>query len=101
MARKAMIEKQKRRQELVNRNFEKRQQLKKQAVDMTLSEEQREQARRSLNKMSPNTSPIRLRNRCLRTGRCRGFLRKFKLSRLVFREMANNGEIPGITKASW
>ena len=44
---------------------------------------------------------IRLRNRCLRCGRPRGFLRKFKLCRICFRELALRGEIPGVTKASW
>ncbi len=48
-----------------------------------------------------NASPVRLHNRCLMTGRPRGFYRKFGVSRLVFREMALRGEIPGIKKASW
>ncbi|NGX31717.1 MAG: 30S ribosomal protein S14 [Chlamydiae bacterium] len=101
MAKKSSIEKQKRRQELVKRNYEKRQKLKKISLDMSLSEEERHVARVKLNKMSPNTSTVRLRNRCERTGRCRGYLRKFKLSRLCFRELASAGQIPGITKASW
>jgi small subunit ribosomal protein S14 len=101
MARKALIEKQNRRQILVNRNWEKREHLKKMSLDPSLSEEERHAARIKLNKMSPNTSPVRLRNRCVKTGRCRGYLRKFKLSRLCFRELSNAGKIPGITKASW
>ena len=55
----------------------------------------------ALNKLPKNSSPTRLRNRCQFTGRSRGFLRKFKLSRLCFREMALQGLIPGIVKASW
>jgi small subunit ribosomal protein S14 len=55
----------------------------------------------ALNKLPKNSSPIRLRNRCQFTGRPRGFLRKFKLSRITFREMAHMGMIPGVYKASW
>ena len=54
-----------------------------------------------LTKMPKNTSKIRHRNRCAITGRARGFLRRFGISRLCFRELALKGEIPGITKASW
>ncbi|TXI40274.1 MAG: 30S ribosomal protein S14, partial [Nitrosomonas sp.] len=54
-----------------------------------------------LNKMPRDSAPVRLRNRCQLTGRPRGNYRKFKISRLCFREMANNGLIPGVTKSSW
>jgi len=54
-----------------------------------------------LDKMPRKSSPIRLRKRCFITGRPRGVIGKFKLSRLCFREMALRGEIPGVTKASW
>ncbi len=54
-----------------------------------------------LQKLPKNASPVRLKNRCTMTGRSRGYYRKFGISRLVFREMALNGEIPGIKKASW
>ncbi len=101
MARKAMIEKEKRRKKMVSNQWEKRQQFKKKVIDPNLSEEEREEARDALSKLSPNGSPVRVRNRCQLTGRCRGFLRKFKLSRLCFREMASQGLIPGVTKASW
>ncbi len=101
MATKSAIAKQKRRQKLVNLKWEKRQRLKKIILDMNKSEEERQDAKISLNKMPRNSSPVRLRNRCQLTGRARGFLRKFKLSRLCFREMASNGMIPGITKSSW
>jgi len=101
MAKKSAIAKQKKRAELVARNWEKRQELKKRAIDMDLSEEEREEARLKLNKMKRDTSPVRLRNRCAFTGRPRGYLRKFTASRIVFREMSNNGLIPGVTKASW
>lgn len=101
MAKKSSVEKQKRRQKLVNLSWEKRQDLKKKIYDMSLSEEERHDASIALNKMKRDTSPIRLRNRCKFTGRCRGYLRKFQMSRLVFREMASAGLIPGVTKASW
>ena len=101
MARKAMIEKEKRREHLVNAKWEKRKELKKIVRDLNVSEEERMGAQDTLNKLSRNSSKIRLRNRCQLTGRSRGYLRKFKLSRLCFREMANAGLIPGVTKSSW
>jgi small subunit ribosomal protein S14 len=55
----------------------------------------------ALQKLPKNASPVRLKNRCSMTGRSRGYYRKFGISRLVFREMALKGEIPGIKKASW
>lgn len=55
----------------------------------------------ALDKLPKNASPVRLRNRCKITGRARGYMRKFGISRIVFREWAAQGKIPGITKASW
>ncbi|MCB1119057.1 MAG: 30S ribosomal protein S14 [Chlamydiia bacterium] len=101
MAKKSSIAKQKRRQAIVDRNWKRRQELRDKQKNIHISEEEREEARIALNKMRRDTSHIRLRNRCELTGRCRGYLRKFKLSRLCFREMASQGLIPGITKASW
>lgn len=86
---------------MVKTKWEKRHALKQVILDMTKPIEERLNAVDALNKMPKNSSPIRLRNRCQLTGRSRGFLRKFKLSRLCFREMANQGLIPGIVKASW
>ena len=101
MAKKSSVEKQKRREKLVNLKWEKRQELRNKVRNMNLSDEEREQARIALNKMPRDSSPIRLRNRCQLTGRPRGYLRKFKLSRLTFRELASMGMIPGVTKSSW
>lgn len=101
MAKKSSVEKNDRRARIVKNAHEKRTELKKIARDMHLSEEEREAARVKLNKMPRDTSPCRLRNRCALTGRSRGYLRKFRLSRLCFREMALAGLIPGIAKASW
>lgn len=54
-----------------------------------------------LDKLPRNASPVRLHNRCKLTGRPRGYMRKFGISRVTFREMANAGKIPGVTKSSW
>jgi len=54
-----------------------------------------------LQKLPRNSNPIRVRNRCKLTGRPRGYMRQFGISRICFREMANNGLIPGVKKASW
>ncbi|AWL10265.1 MULTISPECIES: 30S ribosomal protein S14 [Aquirufa] len=54
-----------------------------------------------LDKLPKNASPVRLHNRCKLTGRPRGYMRKFGISRVTFREMASNGLIPGVTKSSW
>lgn len=101
MAKKSSVEKQKRRERLVNLKWNKRKELREKSYNMNLSEEEREQARIALNKMPRDSSPCRLRNRCQLTGRARGYLRKFNLSRLSFRELASNGMIPGVTKSSW
>lgn len=101
MARKGSIAKEKRRERLVKLKWNRRQELKDIVKDLSKSDEERLAAMISLNKLPKNSSPTRLRNRCQFTGRSRGFLRKFKMSRLCFRELANQGFIPGIVKASW
>lgn len=101
MAKKSSVEKNNRRKELVKLKWDKRQELKRKSIDPNLTEDDRIQARIALNKMPRDSSKIRVRNRCELTGRPRGFLRKFKLSRLTFREMALMGMIPGVTKSSW
>jgi small subunit ribosomal protein S14 len=101
MAKLSSIAKQKKRERMVALKWEKRQKLKKIILDMSKSEEERHEAVNALNALPKNSSPVRLRNRCQLTGRARGNLQKFKLSRLCFREMANSGLIPGVVKASW
>lgn len=101
MARKSLVAKQKRRERLVKLKWDRRQELKKIVKDINKSDEERLAAQISLDKLPKNSSPTRLRNRCQFTGRSRGYLRKFKMSRLCFREMANQGLIPGVIKASW
>ena len=89
MATKAWISKQKRRQELESRYREVRKQLKK------------EKNYAALGKLPRDASPTRSHNRCELTGRSKGFLRKFKISRIMLRELALSGKIPGLKKASW
>lgn len=101
MAKSSAIAKQKHREKLVNINWQKRTSLREKSKDMNLTEEERSEARLLLNKMRRDTSPCRLKNRCQLTGRPKGFLRKFKISRICFRELAGKGMIPGVVKASW
>ena len=101
MARKALIEKEKRRKKLVDLKWAKRQELKKKIINPDLTDEERLAASIALNKMPKNSCPTRVRNRCQLTGRPRAFMRKFTLSRHCFRELASHGMIPGITKSSW
>lgn len=101
MAKSSVIARQKKRERLVQLKREKRAELKELIRNPSTSEEDMRAAQMQLNKMPRNSSRIRLRNRCQLTGRGRGVLSKFKLSRLCFREMANKGLIPGVFKASW
>lgn len=89
MATKAWISKQKRREALSKKYAELRRQLKK------------EKNYAALAKLPRDSSPTRSKNRCALTGRSRGFLRKFKVSRIMLRELALAGKIPGLRKASW
>ncbi len=89
MARKSLIAREEKRQKMVAKYADLRKKLK---------EEGRYD---ELDKLPKNSSKVRLHNRCRLTGRPKGYMRKFGLCRVKFREMALNGEIPGITKASW
>lgn len=101
MARLAMRVKDQKRTALVKKFKKKRDELRASAVDMKLSEDQRQEARTKLNKLPKNSSPGRIRNRCKLTGRARGYLGKFGLCRNEFRRLASFGQIPGVTKSSW
>ena len=96
-----MIVKNIRRKQIVERYRERRIELKNIIKSQSSSESDRQIARAKLEKMPRDSNPIRIRNRCVVTGRPRSYYRKFGLSRITFREMALKGEIPGITKASW
>ncbi len=89
MAKKSIIARDLKRQKMIKQYAEKRAELKA-AGDME-----------GLAKLPRNSSPSRYKNRCSETGRPRAYMRRFGLSRISFREHANKGEIPGITKASW
>lgn len=101
MARLAMRVKDEKRAALAAKHLKKRIELRAQSVNMNLTEEERQDARTKLNKLPKNSAPARIRNRCKLTGRPRGYLRKFGLSRNEFRRLANFGQIPGVTKSSW
>jgi len=101
MAKKSKIARNKQRQVVVARYAAKRLELKKQLVNPNATDEEREAARIGLQKLPRNASPVRLRNRDQIDGRPRGVLARFGISRVRFREMAHNGELPGITKSSW
>lgn len=101
MAKMAMINRELKRSKLVNRYAGKRARLRAMAKDLSLSDEERRQARVKLNMMPRDSSPSRMRNRCKLTGRPHGYYRKFGLGRNKLREAAMRGDIPGLVKASW
>ncbi|SCY50556.1 SSU ribosomal protein S14P [Nitrosospira sp. Nl5] len=96
---------------VINRDLKRRETVKKFAAqraelfiiinDAKMSDEERHSARIKLQMLPRNASPVRLRNRCALTGRPRGVYSKFGLGRGKLRDIAMNGEIPGMTKASW
>lgn len=100
MAKKSIIEREKKRQRLVIKYLKKRCTLKTEIKQSKFLQEKLT-IHRKLQKLPRNSSPVRLRNRCLITGRARGYYKDFGLSRHVLREMAHQGFLPGITKSSW
>jgi small subunit ribosomal protein S14 len=101
MAKKSSIEKNNRRAQLAKQFAPKRARLKAAAKDLSLSMEERFQARLKLAEMPRNSAPTRVRNRCEVTGRPRGVYRKLKMSRIALRELGSAGAIPGLVKSSW
>ncbi|WP_391557701.1 30S ribosomal protein S14 [Robertmurraya sp.] len=89
MAKKSKVAKELKRQKLVEQYADIRRELKEKGDYEALS------------KLPRDSAPSRLHNRCLVTGRPRGYLRKFKMSRIAFRELAHKGQIPGVKKSSW
>lgn len=89
MAKKSKVVKERKRQELVLKYADLRRELKEKG-DYD-----------ALRKLPRDSAPSRLKNRCEVTGRPRGFMRKFKMSRIAFREYAHKGQIPGVKKSSW
>lgn len=101
MAKKSLIERNRKRERLGKRYAERRAQLKAMVKDPSLTAEEQFSARLKLAKLPRNSSPVRVRLRCELTGRPRGNYRKFKLSRIALRELASSGQIPGMVKSSW
>ncbi len=101
MAKKSSVARNKKRIRMVASHAKKRAALKAVMADPETSEEDFYVAQAKLAKLPRNSSPIRVRNRCSVTGRPRAVIRKFGLSRITFRELAVNGKIPGVIKASW
>ena len=101
MARKASIEKNNRKKAMATKYFKHRRDLREKAVNFKLSDDERDAARKKLQAMPRNTSMNRVTTRCQITGRPRGNYKKFGLSRIAFRELALDGKLPGVTKASW
>jgi len=89
MAKKSKVVRERKRQEMVAKYADLRRELKAKGDYAALQ------------KLPRDSSPTRLKNRCEITGRPRGYLRKFKVSRIAFRELAHKGQIPGVTKSSW
>ena len=101
MAKLSSINKNERRKQLVKQYAAKFEKLKAIADDESRDEGERLIARLKMAELPRNANPTRVRNRCELTGRSRAYYRKFKLSRVMLRELANKGLIPGVVKSSW
>ena len=101
MAKLSSINKNERRKKLVQQNAAKYAKLKAVADDESKDETERLIARLKMAELPRNGNPTRVRNRCELTGRSRAYYRKFRLSRIMLRELANKGLIPGVVKSSW
>lgn len=101
MAKESMVQRELKRQRIVEKYAEKRAALKKIINNPETSYEDMIEAQRQLQALPRNSSPVRLRNRCQVSGRPRGYYNKFGLSKTQLREAAMRGDIPGLKKASW
>lgn len=101
MAKKSMVERQRKREKLVARYAARRTELQKVLRDPNADDATKDAARVKLQKMPRDASPVRLRNRCSVSGRSQGYYRKFGLGRNKLREATMRGECPGLSKASW
>lgn len=101
MAKKSMLNRERKRARLVAKYAARRAELKARIIDPDLPDEERAAAREALQKLPRDSSPVRRRNRCRITGRPKGFYRKFGLARNKLREAAMRGDVPGLVKASW
>ena len=101
MAKKSMIEREKKRQRLVEKYAAKRAALKEIINDESKPMEERFRATLKLAELPRNSSPTRLHNRCQLTGRPHAYYRKLKVSRIMLRELGSHGQVPGLVKSSW
>ena len=101
MAKTSMIERNTKRIRLAKKYKNQRMRLKEIACDRMLPAEERFAARLKLAELPRNSSPVRIRNRCVLSGRPRGFYRKLRMSRIALRDLASNGMVPGMVKSSW
>lgn len=101
MAKKSMLAKNEKRKETVVKFAPRRAELIKVIKDPNANMDQKLEAYAKLAKMPRDASPIRVRKRCEVTGRPRGYMGKFHMSRVSFRELSLDGKIPGVTKSSW
>jgi len=101
MAKKSAVNRNERVKQLVKQHAAKREALKAIASDESLPLEERFEARLKLAELPRNSSATRIRNRCLVTGRPRGYYRKLKMSRISLRDLGSHGLIPGLVKSSW
>lgn len=101
MAKKSQINRNKKRERMVAQYAAKRAALKARAENMSLPPEERFAARMKMAKLPRNSSPSRIHHRCDLSGRSKGYYRKLRVSRIALRDLANFGQVPGMTKASW
>ncbi|MGI8555006.1 MAG: 30S ribosomal protein S14 [Pyrinomonadaceae bacterium] len=101
MAKISKVVKNEKRKKLVAQYAERRRELKKTINNPVSTPEQVDEAVMKMQKMPRDASAVRVRNRCSQTGRPRGYLRKFGVSRIALRELALRGQIPGVIKSSW
>jgi small subunit ribosomal protein S14 len=101
MAKKSMVEREKKRERMVKQYADKRAALKEVVNDQSKPMEERFKASLKLAELPRNSSETRLHNRCQLTGRPHAYYRKLKLSRIMLRELGSQGQIPGLVKSSW
>lgn len=101
MAKKSAVEKNERRRRMVKRDTAKREALKAQIHDPGIAPEDRFEAVLRLAKLPRNGAKVRVKNRCIVSGRPRAYYRRFGMSRIALRELASQGQLPGVVKSSW
>jgi len=101
MAKKSSVERDKKRRKLNAKFSAKRAELKAKAEDKNASLEERFQARMQLAALPRNSSKTRIHNRCVVSGRSKAYYRKLGMSRIALRDLASNGQVPGMVKSSW